>query len=75
MSDCKIHGTIEIIEDECLFCKYDFTSKLEENLKRVIKALEWEQGKNYSPITNMILSYLYDIQNDTVPTNLITDTV
>lgn len=46
---------------------------LEENLIRVIKALEYLQKENYSPMTNLALSYLYDIRYNQVPEKLLSD--
>lgn len=48
-------------------------NRIEKDLKRVIKALNYEQEKNYSPTRNLVLSYLNDIQNNTVPKEMITD--
>lgn len=42
-------------------------STIEDRLKSVIASLERQQGYKYNPMTNMTLSYLYDILNDTVP--------
>lgn len=44
-----------------------------EDLKRVIKSLEFMQEQKYSSLRNLTLSYLYDIQNGNVPKQLITD--
>jgi len=55
---------------------YDLIQKwhdINENLERVIKALEWSQNEEYSSLITLALSYLYDIQNNEVPENLITD--
>jgi len=46
---------------------------IEINLIRVIKALEYMQKKNYSPMTNLALSYLYDIRYDQIPPKLASD--
>ena len=46
---------------------------LEENLNKVIKALEWMQENNYSSIRGITLSYLYDIRDNKVPVNLLTN--
>lgn len=46
---------------------------VKKNLLRVIEALEYMQKENYSPFTNLTLSYLYDIRDNKVPNNLVTD--
>ena len=51
------------------------TTKIEENLHRVIKALEYTQEQKYSSHTHLVLSYLYDIRDGSVPENLITDKI
>jgi len=51
------------------------TTKIENNLLRVIKALELTQDENYSSITNLVLSYLTDIRDNRVPEKLITDKI
>jgi len=51
------------------------TTKIEKNLLRVIKALEFTQEEKYSPTTNLVLSYLTDIRDDRVPEKLITDKI
>lgn len=45
------------------------------NLDRVIKALEYEQKENYSATRNLVLSYLYDIKNNTVPKKMPSDEI
>lgn len=42
-------------------------STIEDRLKSVITSLEDSQSRCYSPITNLVLSYLSDILNDKVP--------
>lgn len=46
-------------------------STIEDRLKSVIGSLEYSQSKNYNPITNMTLAYLYDILNDKVPEHIL----
>jgi len=41
--------------------------KKSENLNAVILSLETEQAKDYSAIRNLILSYLIDIRDNTIP--------
>ena len=48
--------------------------KLQKNLIRVIKALEYMQKRNYSAFTNMTLSYLTDIRDGKVPKKMTSDT-
>ena len=48
--------------------------KLEKNLIRVIKALEYLQKRNYSAFTNITLSYLTDIRDGKVPKKMTSDT-
>ena len=48
--------------------------KLEKNLIRVIKALEYMQKRNYSALTNLTLSYLTDIRDGKVPKKMTSDT-
>lgn len=48
--------------------------KLEKNLIRVIKALEYMQKRNYSALTNLTLSYLTDIRDGRVPKKMTSDT-
>ena len=40
---------------------------LENRLNKVVNTLEKAQDQNYNPITNLVLSYLLDIKNNTVP--------
>lgn len=49
------------------------TTKIEKNLLRVIDALEYMQRNDYSSHINLVLSYLYDIRDDSVPEKLATD--
>lgn len=49
------------------------TTKIEKNLLRVIDALEYMQRNDYSSHINLVLSYLYDIRDDSVPEKLVTD--
>lgn len=49
------------------------TTKIEKNLLRVIDALEYMQRDDYSSHINLVLSYLYDIRDDSVPEKLVTD--
>ena len=42
-------------------------STIEDRLKSVIGSLEFSQTKDYDSIKTLVLSYLYDILNDTVP--------
>lgn len=51
------------------------TTKIEKDLVRVIKALEYTQEENYSAVTNLVLSYLIDIRDHKVPDKLITDQI
>ena len=48
-------------------------NKLEDNLNRVIKALEYMQDEKYDSLRSITLSYLYDIRDDNVPKNMVTD--
>jgi hypothetical protein len=50
-------------------------TRIERDLNRVIKALEYMQEKDYTVERNFALSYLYDIKNDTVPKKMIIDKV
>ena len=40
---------------------------LEERLQAVINSLEKSQTHGYSPMTNLVLSYLHDIKDDKLP--------
>ena len=44
--------------------------KIEYNLNRVIKALEYMQEEKYDSLRSITLSYLYDIRDDNVPKNM-----
>lgn len=43
------------------------------DLKRVIKALEYENSENYSSTRSLALSYLTDIENNRVPKKMVSD--
>lgn len=50
-------------------------STIEDRLKSVIASLEYQQSKKYNPMTNLTLSYLYDILNDKVPNYILETTL
>lgn len=47
-------------------------TRIEKDLLRAINALELMQCENYSSITSITLSYLYDIRDGKVPKKMIT---
>ena len=48
-------------------------NRIEKDLNRVIKALEYMQEVDYNTSRSLALSYLYDIRDDNVPKDLTSD--